>query len=292
MTSRLVQLWGFVPAVVQALILGELVVSVGGLPPDLMLVGNLRFLPTIPWALPLTCLWLWLFWRYIAGWGWPTTTGPARARDLRGARLSAPVWRWALLAGALGMVSVVGVSFLTLKLADLPADAYRLPIDLSRYPVWTVASLLLAVSLVAGVVEEAGFRGYMLSRIERRHGWTAGILVTGAMFFLDHHLSHAYATYAFLPFFMLVSALHGLLVYCTRSILPSVVLHAAADFCVIPFQYGLLGHVDFRLVWETGVDGFFVALCAVTLAAALAAIPAFLRLAATSGIARAPIMAP
>ena len=266
------------PAIVKGLILGELVVSIGGLPPDLMLFGNLKFLPYIPWALPLTCVWLWVFWRYLAGLGWPASSAQARARDLRAPRLPASVWRWALLAGGLGMLSIVGVSFLTLKLADLPAEAYKLPIDLSRYPIWTVVSLLLAVSLVAGVVEEAGFRGYMLSQIERRHGWIAGILITGAVFFLDHHLSHAYATYAFLPFFMLVSALHGVLVYCTRSILPSVVLHAVADFCVIPFQYGLFGHVDFTPVWKIGIDSFFVCLCAVILAAALAAIPAFLRL--------------
>jgi hypothetical protein len=126
----------------------------------------------------------------------------------------------------------------------------------------------------------------MLSQIERRHGWIAGILITGAVFFLDHHLSHAYATYAFLPFFMLVSTLHGLLVYCTRSILPSVVLHAVADFCVIPFQYGLLGSIDFTPVWRTGIDAFFVCLCAVTIGAALAAIPAFLRLAAEVRVAQ------
>jgi membrane protease YdiL (CAAX protease family) len=285
------KLWARVPALIQALVLGELVVSLGGLPPDLMLFGNLKLFPAVPWALPATCLWLWLLWRYLAGHGWPRSTARSRARDLRGNPLTARIWAWALLAGGLGMLSVVGVSFLTLKLADLPPDAYKLPVDLSRYPVWTVASLLLALSLTAGVVEEAGFRGYMLSRIERRHGWIAGILLTGAVFFLDHHLSHAYATYAFLPFFMLVSCLHGLLVYHTRSILPSVLLHAVADFCVIPFQFGLLGHIDFTSVWKTGIDAFFIGLCAVTLAAALAAIPAFRRLATATRAADGPAAA-
>ena len=178
------------------------------------------------------------------------------------------------------MISVVGVSFLTLRLADLPAQAYRLSLDLSAYPWWTVVAALLAVSLTAGVVEEAGYRGYMLSLLERRHGWVQAILLTGFMFFLDHHFGHAYATWAFLPFFMLVSVLHGLLVYCTRSILPSVVLHALADFVVIPMQYGLMGHLDFTPVWKSGLDGLFLGTVAVVALSGAASVPAFLHLAA------------
>jgi len=49
------------------------------------------------------------------------------------------------------------------------------------------------------------------------------------MFFLDHHLSHAYATFVFLPFFLAISAVHGLLVKYSGSIRPSVLLHALAD---------------------------------------------------------------
>src|SRR4030095_15652715 len=113
---------------------------------------------------------------------------------------------WSILAGGLGMVSVVGLAFLTPRLAEIPRDAFKLPIDFSAYPAWNVGSILLAISAVAGVVEEAGYRGYMLSGIERRHGWIVAVLVTGFLFFLDHHFSHAYATVVFLPFFMAVSA--------------------------------------------------------------------------------------
>jgi hypothetical protein len=54
------------------------------------------------------------------------------------------------------------------------------------------------------------------------------------------HLTHAYATVAFVPFFMAYSGLHGLLVYVSRSIVPSVVLHALGDFALLPVQYGVL----------------------------------------------------
>ena len=282
-----VRAWTALPVVVRALIVAELVVDIGGLPPDLLLFGNLKLLPTIPWCLPLTVLWLWGFWLYVSGRGWPHANATARKRDLRSSQLSKSVWAWTLIAGGLGMVSVVGVSFLTLKLADLPAEAYHLSLDLSQYPIWTVASALIAISLVAGVVEEVGYRGYMLSQVERRHGWIVGVLFTGLIFFFDHHFSHAYATYAFLPFFMLVSALHGLLVYLTRSILPSILLHFLADLTVIPIQYGIVGHLDFTPVWKTGMDPFFIAIVVVVVVFSLAAIPAFMRLALLTRAGRA-----
>jgi membrane protease YdiL (CAAX protease family) len=272
-------LWGRLPAIVRAVVVGTLVLEVGGLPPALFLFGNLKFFPAVPWLLPATAGWLWLFWRYCDGWGWPASTAQVRHRDLRARPLPARVWLWSLLAGGLGMVSVIGLAFLTPRLAEIPRDAFKLPIDFSAYPVWTVVSILLAISAVAGVVEEAGYRGYMLSGIERRHGWIVAVLVTGFFFFLDHHFSHAYATVAFLPFFMAVSALHGLLVYLTRSILPSIVLHAVADAVVIPIQYGIIGHVSVSSVWKSGIDSSFLLLAGVVVCFALAAVPAFVKLA-------------
>jgi len=271
--------------VVRAILVGELVLSAGGLLPDLFMVANLKLTPRIPWLLPATAAWLWLCWRYLNGWGWPRGTAAARRRDLRALPLPGPVWRCSLAAGALGIASVTGLAFLTPRLSEIPRDAFKLPLDFAALPWWTTAATLLTISAVAGVIEEAGFRGYMLSPIERRHGWAPAILIVGLMFFLDHHLSHAYATFAFLPFFLAVSTVHGLLVYCTRSILPSVVLHAVADALIIPVQYGLLGNPPNGLVWKTGIDrGFLIALAAF-LACGLAAVPAFRRLAAVTAVA-------
>jgi hypothetical protein len=148
-----------------------------------------------------------------------------------------------------------------------------------------VVSILLAISAVSGVTEEAGYRGYMLSPIQRRHGWIAATAITGLLFFLDHHLSHAYATWAFLPFFLAVSALHARLVYSTRSILPSIVLHSVFDFLVIPVQYGLIGTVPVSSVLKTGVDSWFLVDVAVVLASGGLAIPAFRKLASVAAAA-------
>jgi len=263
---------------IRAVIVGELILTVGGLPAFLLFV-NLKVAPAIPWSLATTALWLWLCWRYLNGTGWPRFTSLQRKRDLRGCRLSAQMWRWSLLAGGLGMVSVGALAFLTPRVASIPRDAFKLPVDLSTVPVWTMWSILLAISAFAGVLEEAAFRGYMLSQIERRHGWVLGILITGTVFFADHHFSHAYATVAFLPFFLAVSTLHGLLVYFTRSILPSVLLHTVADLVVIPIQYGLVGHPVVSTLSIHALDSSSLTCVGLLVGFGVASVPAFVRLA-------------
>jgi membrane protease YdiL (CAAX protease family) len=242
------------------------------------MLANLKLFPRIPWLLPATVVWLWLFWRWVNGAGWPRSTAGIRHRDLRAPSLPARVWRWSLLAGGLGMLSVTAFALLLARFASVPRDAYKLPVDLSALPPWTVISILVAISATAGVVEEVAFRGYLISPIERRHGWVVAILVSGLMFFVAH-LNHAYVTLVHLPFFLAVSALHGLLVYFTRSIRPSIVLHTVADLLFIPLQYGLIGNLKADPIWETGADFAFVTCLAVVLIFGLAAVPAFRRLA-------------
>lgn len=277
----MIRLWNRLPEVLKAVLVGEVVSSVGGLA-GLLIFVNLRLFPRIPWVLPAAAVWLWIFWKYLNGAWWPRSTSETRRRDLRAAPLPREVWMWALAAGSLGLAAVLGIAFLTPRLAEIPRNAFKLPIDFSAYPPWTVAAILIVISVVAGVSEEAGYRGYMLSRIQRRHGWLTAALVTGLVFFLDHHLSHAYATYAFLPFFLAVSGVHAFLVFLTRSILPSVVLHAAFDVVVIPVQYGLVGTIPASSILRTGMDSSFLLELALTLILGAASVPAFRKLAAVS----------
>ena len=274
----MIRIWDRLPAVIRAILAGYFVTAVGSLA-NFFIFANLKFLPQVPWLLPATFAWLWLFWKYANGAGWPRSTREMRQTDLRAKSLPRRVWGWALFAGGMGLMSTLGIGFLTPRLADIPASAFKIPIDFSVYPWWMTLSILLAISLTAGVAEESGYRGFMLSPIQRRHGWIAAALITGFVFFLDHHFSHAYATFAFLPFFLSVSAIHTLLVHRTGSIRPSIVLHAALDFVVIPIQYGLIVKVPITSVLKTGVDRSFVIEGIATLIFGFAAIPAFQKLA-------------
>ena len=57
----IVRLWRSLPVILRAIIVGELVVSIGGVPPELAIVANLRTSPHLPWLLVVTAIWLWLF---------------------------------------------------------------------------------------------------------------------------------------------------------------------------------------------------------------------------------------
>lgn len=127
-TGRASRLWARVPALVRAVIVGELILTIGGLPEFLVFV-NLTLAPAVSWSLATTAIWRWLCWRYLNGSGWPRSTSLQRRRSLRGRPLPATTWKWSLLAGGLAMVSVDALAFLTPRLANIPRDAFKLPIE-------------------------------------------------------------------------------------------------------------------------------------------------------------------
>ncbi len=252
-----------------AVLFGFVVLILGGAVGGALMFANLQWAPALPLFLPATALWLWFLWRYLRGEGWPRSTAERRRQGLSGRGLSPPVWLWALVAGGLAVTSVMGIAFVTYRFAALPEAAYRSPFDVASFPPWTLIAIFAALALTAAVVEEAAFRGYMLSGIRRRFGWVWGIGLVTILFYVAH-LSHAYATWAFVPFFVAHGCVFGLLVYFTRSILPGIVLHAVSDFIVLPMQYGAIPSAG---QWDFVGQGWL------SLVAGAAAIPAFRKLA-------------
>jgi membrane protease YdiL (CAAX protease family) len=123
--------------------------------------------------------------------------------------------------------------------------------------------LLVMASVVAGVVEEAAFRGYMQGAIERRHGPVVAILVTGALFGLGHFTHHPDSMLSMMPFYLAVAAIYGGLAYLTNSILPGLVLHAVGDVFSLT-RLWTTGQPEWQtsskppqLIWETGTDPAF-----------------------------------
>jgi membrane protease YdiL (CAAX protease family) len=117
-------------------------------------------------------------------------------------------------------------------------------------------------SLVAGVVEEIAFRGYLQGPIERRHGPVAAILITGLLFAIAH-FTHREVTWAVVPYLMAAAAVYGAIAYLTNSILPGIVLHAGGDV-FLGLAALATGASEWRgaaapqrLVWETGIDASF-----------------------------------
>ena len=228
----------------------------GTIPRNIFFALNLRVVPGVPWAVPVTAIYLWIFWRYLKGKGPPESTAEERRVSLRANSVSGPVWIWALLAGGLGIVGLVLGLRVANRLILLPEQ--RLP-DLSAVPQFTVIALLLMAAPVAGIVEEAAFRGYMQGPIEKRHGLVVAILVTGTMF----AVAHLDFTPVLWPYYLAVAAIYGTVTYLTNSILPAIVLHTAGNL-YSNLDLWLHGKAEWQapggsaqLVWKTGPDAQF-----------------------------------
>jgi membrane protease YdiL (CAAX protease family) len=242
--------------IVQAVLIGMLVVLAGTIPRNLLFAANLRYFPSVPWAVPVTAVYLWFFWRYLNGAGPPESTSEARRTSLRATRISGRLWAWALLAGGLGILALVLALRVANRLVVLPQQ--QLP-DFSQVPEVTVLSLLLMAAPVAGIVEEAAFRGYMQGPIERRHGLIVAILITGTMF----AVAHLDFTLILWPYYVAVAAIYGTVTYLTKSILPAVVLHTGGNL-YSNLDLWLHGQAEWQaasgptaLIWKTGADASF-----------------------------------
>lgn len=249
--------WRRLPVVVRAVLSGIALALAGTTPWALLSSANLKYWPVVPWSVPPTLLWLWFFWRYARGEGSPSSTAEARRTNLRANDF--PEWGAAIFAGMFGLAAVVLLLRVMNRLVPVPQQ--QVP-DLSGIPGITLLLILAASALVAGVVEEASFRGYMQAPIERRHGPVIAILVTG-VFFGFLHFSHPEVTLAMMPYYIAVAAVYGMLAYLTHSIMPSLVLHALGNFFS---GLGLLVTRDPRtiesprpqpLIWQTGTDSDF-----------------------------------
>ena len=141
------------------------------------------------------------------------------------------------------------------------AEPITMPAEM---PFVTVFLLLVMSAIVAGIVEEAAFRGYMQGPIERRYGPAVAILINGVVFGLAHYNHHPTSVLVMLPFYVGVSAVYGGLTSATNSILPGVVLHAGGDVFTLARMWTAgksewqLSAAAPRLIWETGVDFTFL----------------------------------
>jgi membrane protease YdiL (CAAX protease family) len=242
--------------IVQAVVVGMIVMLAGTLPRNFLFAANLKYFTSVPWAVPVTAVYLFFFWRYLDGAGPPESTADARRTLLRGKKIPARMWAWSLIAGGLGIVALVLALRILNRVVLLPQQT--LP-DLSKVPRLTVLPLLLMAAPVAGVVEEAAFRGYMQGPVERRSGLLIAILITGTMF----AIAHLDFTLILWPYYVAVAAIYGTVTYMTKSIFPAVVLHTGGNIFSNLDLY-LHGQAEWQapsnasaLIWKTGADTSF-----------------------------------
>lgn len=220
-----IRAWEQVPLAVRSVVVGFAVLVAGNFLPQGLIAANFRS-PALPWSAFVVAVYLWLYWQHLKGRGWPRFNAEARRRGLRAVALAPTVWRWSLLAGALGIAALMTLTYALSYLMPLGLGTF--PDVLLRLPPPTAVAIVVTVSAMAGVVEEAAFRGYMQGPIEKRHGPGFAISLVSIVFTLAH-LPGSVAAAPRMALILIASVGYGVLAHLTGSILPGMVLHIAQD---------------------------------------------------------------
>jgi membrane protease YdiL (CAAX protease family) len=249
-----------------------------------LLVTNLKTTPAIPWSVPAMAVLLWLAWSYLGGKGPPRSTSEARCRYLRANKRSARTYMWAWIAGGLAVIALAGYWIVLFQLVKMTPNALS---DLSAYPRFTVALMILMGSLVAPFMEEAGFRGYFQVALEREFRAPAAVAISSAVFALAHGPTQGFL-WPKLLFYFFVGVVFGATAYLTNSVLPAIPVHFAG---LLIFFTSIWPHDATRgLVWDTGNKNWFWIHLAQAILFTVLSILAFRRLArvSTQDAGRAP----
>lgn len=263
------------PTIASAVLLGIGVLLAGNLLwAPILAPLNLRFFPSVPWAIVPMAIYLCVYWAFISGAIGPRDTAATRRENLRARRLPSLVWASAIVTGLIGFGAVLALTAVMARLIAMPSSQIVTP---PAMPAATAIALLTMASVVAGVTEEAAFRGYMQTPIERQYGLAVALLVNGAMFGLLHFPTHPAAVLVMLPYYIAVAAVYSGLTWATNSILPALALHVGGDIWSL-IRLWATGRPEWQrseaappLVWDSGVDAGFLSSIGLCAAFAIAA---------------------
>jgi membrane protease YdiL (CAAX protease family) len=224
-----------------ALLMGLSIQLIGTLAWVALIRLNVREHPDSPWAAVATACWLMLMLVWLSGRGWPRRTSAFRRFHLRLWQPHPGAWSGDSLATILALMgAMIGLAVMYVLIG-----ASRPPVDLSPYPTTAIRfSALIMGPMVAGVVEEMAFRGYMQRHLERI-GPTFAIMVTSAVFTLLHISQGPTYLLTFGPGIFIASVVYGHLALKSGSILPGMALHFGGDLAYAYFA--LLGGDSARL---------------------------------------------
>jgi membrane protease YdiL (CAAX protease family) len=243
-------IWKRLPIPIRAIVSGLFVAATGTIPWSVLTYLNITYNSAFPWAILFMAIYLVLFWEYWGGYGWPKSTQEQRKLHRRSKKLSFKTWFRSLLFGGLAFGSLYTLIAVVQRLLSLPVQPSPEHLE---YPMVTIIGLFLMGNIVTGLVEETSFRGYMQTPLESKYGITISIIIVGLIFGLIH-FSHSWMSLRYLPIYIIISAIYGILVYTTGSILPGAVLHVAGN-TISGIYLKLKGPIAApTLIWTTGPD--------------------------------------
>lgn len=207
---------------VAPVLVGLLIAVVGLLPWTVLARINATVRPDLPWAALVSMVYLGILLAWLNGWGPPRRAANYRRQRLRLWPRTTPEREGLPVGVVIALLGLLYVAWTGISLmSPMP--------DLSAYPTTSYRwSMFIMGGVTAGVVEEAAFRGYMQSGIER-HDRENAIWITSLVFAASHITQGVGAVLVMGPGMFIASMLYGTLARRTGTILPGLVIHVLGD---------------------------------------------------------------
>lgn len=252
-SNNIVKTWNRFPVISRAILSGFFVSSIG-----VFTWGGLLSTSMSAWVILPMILILGLYWKFFSGDRTPWRFNKFRQEQFRTTKLTPAGWKWGSIA-ALLFVAVVQSSFvITFRLFTFPAAKFTADYKmLGNFPVLASWAIIVMSSVVAGICEEAGFRGYMQVPLEKKYGMIKGILIT-SIFFSVIHLGHTWAL-PILPHIFIASLLLGIIAFKSGSLIPGIIGHSILDvFDYAIWWTNITGGFKQHTIFITGIDLHFI----------------------------------
>ncbi len=245
--------WNKIPIVIRAILIGLSISTIG-----VLSWSVIAMVVPMPWSFIVMIGLLWIYWKYFSGKWWPKSTKEFRKVNFRRTKLSAKTWSLALLAAILIVVIEQSGLVVTFRIIEFPAAQFIAEYSfLENIPLWAAWLVVIMISVVAGICEEVGFRGYMQKPLEKRYGPLAAISIVSVVFVIVH-LHQAWSGPVLLQIFF-ISALFGSIAYYSGSLIPGIVAHIIMDIFNFSFWWSNLGwQFNKMTIAETGIDLHFI----------------------------------
>jgi membrane protease YdiL (CAAX protease family) len=213
------------------ILMGLIIVAAGLVPWTVLGRANARLRPDLPWAAVVTVAYLAVLLLWLNGAGKPRATADERRQRLR---LWPPTSRHPVDSGALPTGIVVGALGL-LYILWIGVGRLSPTPDLGLFPTTSYRwSTFIMGGVTSGVMEEAAFRGYMQTGLEKHN--PANALWLTSLVFVGSHITQGLGAVLLLgPGLFVASMLYGALAQRTGTILPGMVIHVLGDLAYTYF---------------------------------------------------------